>query len=37
MRVYSQEHGEFIVLNEMQLRYDTEMPRRMYAYAALAA
>ena len=37
MRVYSQEHGEFLVLNEMQLRYDTEMPRRMHAYAALAA
>ena len=36
MRVYSQEHGEFLVLNEMQLRYDTEMPRRMHAYAALA-
>jgi len=36
MRVSSQEYGEFLVLNEMQLRYNTEMPRRMRAYAALA-
>ena len=37
VRVSTPEHGEFLVLNEMQLRYDKEMPRRMYAYAALAA
>ncbi|NER06735.1 MAG: Rpn family recombination-promoting nuclease/putative transposase [Okeania sp. SIO3C4] len=30
------DHGEFLVLNEMQLRYDAEMPRRMRAYAGLA-
>ncbi|NET11697.1 MAG: Rpn family recombination-promoting nuclease/putative transposase [Okeania sp. SIO1H6] len=36
LSVSSQEHGEFLVLNEMQLRYNTEMPRRMRAYAALA-
>ncbi|GGA51388.1 Rpn family recombination-promoting nuclease/putative transposase [Okeania sp. KiyG1] len=34
--VSTPEHGEFMVLNEIQLRYDTEMPRRMRAYAALA-
>lgn len=28
--------GEFLVLNELQLHYDHEMPRRMRAYAALA-
>ncbi|NEO54821.1 MAG: Rpn family recombination-promoting nuclease/putative transposase [Okeania sp. SIO3B5] len=36
VRVSTQEHGEFLVLNEMQLRYDAKMPRRMRAYAALA-
>ena len=36
MRVSTQEYGEFLVLNEMQLRYNTEMPRRMRTYAALA-
>ncbi|NEQ41639.1 MAG: Rpn family recombination-promoting nuclease/putative transposase [Okeania sp. SIO3I5] len=36
MRVSSQEHGEFLVLNEIQLRYDSEMLTRMNAYAALA-
>jgi predicted transposase YdaD len=28
--------GEFLVLNELQLRYNTRLPRRMRAYAALA-
>lgn len=28
--------GEFLVLNELQLRYDVELPRRIRAYAALA-
>jgi predicted transposase YdaD len=27
---------EFLVLNELQLRYNNKMPRRMRAYAALA-
>ena len=36
MRVSSQEHGEFLILNEIQLRYDSEMPTRMNGYAALA-
>ena len=36
LSVSSQEHGEFLVLNEMQLRYNKEMPRRMRTYAALA-
>lgn len=28
--------GEFLIANEIQLRYSTEMPRRMHLYAALA-
>ncbi|MGB6295231.1 MAG: transposase [Rivularia sp. (in: cyanobacteria)] len=28
--------GNFLVLNELQLRYDTRLPRRIRAYAALA-
>jgi len=36
VRVYSPQLGEFLVLNELQLRYRSEMPRRMRAYAALA-
>jgi len=35
-RAYGAEHGEFLVLNELQFRYTSEMPRRMRAYAALA-
>jgi predicted transposase YdaD len=34
--VESQQYGKFLVLNELQLRYQTRMPRRMRAYAALA-
>ncbi|MCT7951430.1 DUF4351 domain-containing protein [Ancylothrix sp. C2] len=30
------EIGEFLILNEIQLRYKTRMPKRMRAYAALA-
>lgn len=26
--------GNFLVLNELQLRYDTRLPRRIRAYAA---
>lgn len=36
LRVHSPVHGGFIVLNEIQLRPDSNMPRRMAAYAALA-
>ncbi|AFZ00692.1 hypothetical protein [Calothrix sp. PCC 6303] len=32
----SPDYGEFLVLNELQLRYSSKMPRRMRAYAALA-
>ena len=33
---YTPEDGEFLVLNELQLRYNNRMPRRMRAYIALA-
>ncbi len=36
MRVYTPEQGEFLLLNEVQLRYDPRMPLRIQAYAALA-
>jgi predicted transposase YdaD len=36
IRVNSPEQGEFLVVNELQLRYSTKMPRRMRSYAALA-
>lgn len=36
IRVHSPEDGEFLVLNELQLRYNSQLPRRMRAYAALA-
>ncbi|TVR05172.1 MAG: DUF4351 domain-containing protein [Phormidium sp. GEM2.Bin31] len=36
LRVQSTEHGEFLVLNELQLRCDPRMPRRIRAYVALA-
>ncbi|MBD2727764.1 Rpn family recombination-promoting nuclease/putative transposase [Nostoc sp. FACHB-892] len=36
IRVSSPQHGEFLLLNELQLRYQSNMPRRMRAYAALA-
>lgn len=36
LRVRHPDLGDFLVLNEMQLRYRDEMPRRMRAYAALA-
>ena len=35
MKVNSSE-GEFLILNEIQLRYQEKMPLRMRAYAALA-
>jgi predicted transposase YdaD len=36
IRAESKEYGQFMVLNELQLRYKAEMPRRMRAYAGLA-
>jgi predicted transposase YdaD len=36
LRVSSPTHGEFLILNELQLRYIKHMPRRVRAYAALA-
>ena len=36
IRAYSPEDGEFLVLNELQLRYNTRIPRRMLAYMGLA-
>ncbi|MFM7426883.1 MAG: Rpn family recombination-promoting nuclease/putative transposase [Elainella sp.] len=36
VKVTSPEQGEFLVLNELQLRYSPNLPARMRAYAALA-
>ncbi|BAY60319.1 hypothetical protein NIES22_03780 [Calothrix brevissima NIES-22] len=36
IRVESPQYGQFLVLNELQLRYKPEMPKRMRAYAGLA-
>lgn len=36
MKVFSSECGEFLILNELQLRYSAKMPLRMRAYAGLA-
>ena len=36
VKAYSPKHGEFLVLNELQLRYDSHMPQRMRNYVALA-
>ncbi len=36
IRVASPQVGEFLVLNELQLRYQPQMPRRMRAYVGLA-
>jgi predicted transposase YdaD len=36
IRAESPIYGKFLVLNELQLRYKPEMPRRMRAYAGLA-
>ncbi|BBD69413.1 hypothetical protein NIES4072_32540 [Nostoc commune NIES-4072] len=36
VKAYSASHGDFLVLNELQLRYTAQMPLRMRAYAALA-
>lgn len=36
IKAYSPEVGEFLIANELQLRYNDKMPVRMRAYAALA-
>ncbi|MFN6487710.1 MULTISPECIES: Rpn family recombination-promoting nuclease/putative transposase [unclassified Nostoc] len=36
VKAYSATHGDFLVLNELQLRYTAQMPLRMRTYAALA-
>ncbi|MEH2170147.1 MAG: DUF4351 domain-containing protein [Nostoc sp.] len=36
VKAYSATHGDFLVLNELQLRYTARMPLRMRAYTALA-
>ncbi|HWQ36401.1 MAG TPA: DUF4351 domain-containing protein [Blastocatellia bacterium] len=36
MRVASPREGEFLLLNEVQLRYNDRVPRRVNAYSALA-
>lgn len=36
VRAYSPQDGEFLILNELQLRYTSRMPQRMRVYAALA-
>jgi len=36
MKVFSPSEGEFLLLNELQLRYNTKMPQRLRAYTALA-
>jgi len=36
IRVRSPAHGDFVVVNEIQLRHDPNMPARMRAYAGLA-
>lgn len=36
IKVRSPDQGEFLVLNELQLRYDRHMPLRIRAYVALA-
>jgi len=35
LKAHSPQWGDFILLNELQLRYDARMPRRMRAYAGL--
>ncbi|MBN3925250.1 Rpn family recombination-promoting nuclease/putative transposase [Nostoc sp. NMS4] len=36
VKAYSATHGDFLVLNELQLRYTAQIPLRMRAYTALA-
>ncbi len=36
LKVFSPQYGEFLILNELQLRYNNQVPVRIYAYTALA-
>ncbi|MBW4604369.1 MAG: transposase [Calothrix sp. FI2-JRJ7] len=36
IKASSPNHGDFLILNELQLRYKTKMPRRVRAYTGLA-
>ncbi|WP_293102955.1 hypothetical protein [Moorena sp. SIOASIH] len=36
VKASSPQHKEFLILNELQLRYDQKMPQRMRNYVALA-
>ena len=36
IKVKGEEEGEFLILNELQLRYNNKVPVRLYAYTALA-
>ncbi|MEL6462219.1 MAG: hypothetical protein AAFQ91_29040, partial [Cyanobacteria bacterium J06621_15] len=36
VKAFHPQIGNFLVLNELQLRYDTRLPRRIRAYCALA-
>ena len=36
VKAHSPGQGEFLVLNELQLRYSPKLPQRMRTYAALA-
>ncbi|MGB8702310.1 MAG: Rpn family recombination-promoting nuclease/putative transposase [Thermosynechococcaceae cyanobacterium] len=36
IKAFSPQYGEFLILNELQLRYNNRIPRRMRAYVALA-
>jgi predicted transposase YdaD len=36
LKVHSPRYGDFLLLNEIQLRYSDRMPRRLRAYTALA-
>jgi len=37
VKAYSPDLGEFLILNELQLRYNQKVPRRMRAYTAMAS
>ena len=36
LKVYSPTEGEFLLLNELKLRYSPKMPQRLRVYTALA-
>jgi len=37
VKAHSPDLGEFLILNELQLRYNQKVPRRMRAYTAMAS